>query len=131
MKGLPAAAFLLAVSLPAAAENWRPLYEDDAIGVSVDTASLSRREQFVVFREREFFHKPELDPASMRPVQEVRYLRQADCALRKLSTLSRAAFSAQGVMVQYEATKPEAATWELPRTGRELRLLEVVCGPAS
>lgn len=126
------AAVLLAASLPATGTggNWQLIYEDAAISVSLDAASLSRREPVASFREREFLRIPELDQASMRPVQEIRYLRQADCAARKLGTLSRAVFSAQGVMVHYEARKPEAVNWEAPGSAREIRLLEAVCGPA-
>lgn len=128
---LAAAAFLAGV-LPAAAagEAWQPLYEDGAISVWIDAASLSRREQTWVFRERESLHMPLLDEASMRRIQEIRYLRQADCASHQLSTLSRAEFSEQGVLVHYEARRPDAAHWETPSSSRELRLLEAVCGQA-
>lgn len=128
---LAAAAFLAGV-LPAAAaaEAWQPLYEDGAVSVWIDAASLSRREQTWVFRKRESLRKPALDEASMRRIREIRYLRQADCAAQQLSTLSRAEFSEQGVLVRYEARRPDAAVWEAPISSRELRLLEAVCGQA-
>ena len=128
----PLAAFLLACLVPpaSAGEDWQKLYEDGAISVSVDAASLSRRGQNWVFRERELMREPQLDPASMRRIREIRFLRQADCAAHRLNTLSRAEFSEHGVMVHYEARRAEEAAWDGPRSGRELRLLLAVCGPA-
>jgi hypothetical protein len=122
---------MLGAMLPAGAdEAWRQLYVDAAVSVSIDASSLSRREQTWVFRERELLHAPALDQASMRRIREIRYLRQADCAANRLSTLSLAVFSEHGVMVHYEARQPEAALWDAPRSSREVRLLEAVCGPA-
>lgn len=131
MKACLATLVLLGATTSAGAgEVWQPLYEDEVISVAIDAASLSRREQVRVFRERESLRKPVLDQASMRRVQEIRYLRQVDCTTQQLSTLSRAEFSEHGVLVFYEAKRPEAAAWEDPRTSREVRLLEAVCGMA-
>lgn len=131
MKGLATLLLSLVPCLQAfAAEDWKPLYEDATITVAVDAASLDRGEPIRLFRERESLHQPELDQASMRKVHEKRYLRQADCANRQLSTLSHIEFSEHGVLVFYEARQPGSVDWAAARTAREIRLLEAVCGPA-
>lgn len=133
MKNFFALAILPAVILPAAAragEAWQPLYEDGLIRVAIDAASLSRASQAVRFREREVLLKPAMDPAAMRPIREIQYRRQADCASRRLSVLSRAVFSEQGTLMLYESVQPAAANWSTPQTERELKLLDAVCGAA-
>lgn len=133
MKKFFALAVLPAAILPAAVwagEAWQPLYEDGLIRVAIDVASLSRASQAVRFREREIFLKPLMDPAAMRPIREIQYRRQADCASRRLSVLSRAVFSKQGALMHYEAIQPAVASWGAPRTERELKLLDAVCGAA-
>lgn len=131
MKSHLATLVLLGVSLQVfAAEDWRQLYEDAAVTVAVNVDSLGDGERIRMFRERESLRQPELDQASMRKVQEKRYLRQADCASRQLRTLSHIEFSEHGVLVFYEARQPGAANWQAPHTAREIRLLEAMCGPA-
>lgn len=131
MKACLVMAVLLAIGQPAmAGEAWQPVYEDGLISVAIDAASLSREKQSVVFREREIMLRAAMDPATMRKIQETQYRRQADCAGRRISLLSRAVFSEQGSLIHYEANRPAAANWEMPKTGRELKLLEAVCGTA-
>jgi hypothetical protein len=113
-----------------AAEDWQPVYEDASIRVAIDTASLSRSEPNVMFREREVVRQPKMDPAAMRKIQEIQYRRRVDCAHRRLSVLSRAVFSEQGTLMHYEATRPFIADWVAPQSERELRLLDTVCGQA-
>lgn len=117
--------------LPAAGEAgeaWQPVYADASISVSVDTASLNPQGHAVSFRERETLREPKMDSASMRRIQEIQYRRNADCAGRKLGTLSRAEFSEKGTLVSYEAINPGAVTQEPARSDRELKVLEAVCG---
>jgi len=133
MKKFFALAVLPAAILPGTAragETWQPLYEDGLISVAIDAASLSRINQTVRFRERETLLKPAVDPAAMRPIQEIQYRRQADCDGRRLSVLSRAVFSRQGALMHYEAVRPATANWDAPQTEREIRLLDAVCGAA-
>lgn len=131
MKKCLATAALLSIVLPAmAGEAWQPVYEDGLVSVAIDTASLSREKQSVKFREREIMLKPAIDPATMRRIQEIQYRRQADCTGRRISLLSRTVFSEQNSLIHYEANRPAATSWEPPQTGREFKLLEVVCGPA-
>jgi hypothetical protein len=113
-----------------AGESWQAVYADESTIVSIDTASVAVTKPLVSFREREVMLQPRIDPASMRHIQEIQSRRQADCASRSLSVLSRMAFSEQGTLVYYEATRPSAARWETPQSEREIRLLESACGPA-
>lgn len=127
-----AAAMVLGLSPPAAVadETWRLLFADAFSGISIDQASLGWQEQIRVFRERESLHAPMIDKASMRRILEIRYLRQADCTAGGLRSLSRAVFSEHGVLVEYEATRPDAAVWNLPISDSEFKLFEAVCAAA-
>ena len=113
-----------------AGESWQAVYEDGSVIVSIDTASVAGAKPLVSFREREILLQPRIDPASMRRIQEIQTRRQADCASRGFSVLSRAAFSEQGTLVYYESTRPGAARWETPQSERDIKLLESACGPA-
>jgi hypothetical protein len=131
-KYLHLAVLLLCMRLPAAQadEAWQLVYEDASLSASIDTANISRQAQMVIFREREILHKPELDPATMRKIQETQYRLQVNCTSRRLRELSRAVFSEQGALMHYEATSPAKAHWEAPQSEKDLKLLEAVCGPA-
>lgn len=118
------------LSMAQAGESWQTVFEDAAVSVAIDNASIRRQSQIAVFRERRVMLKPEIDQASMRRVQEIQYRRQVDCAGRMLSELSRAVFSEQGALIHYEANLPVQAKWESPQSGKDLKLIEMVCRPA-
>lgn len=113
-----------------AEEVWQQVFADETRVVSVDAASFSRQKQRVVFRERHVLLPPQADPESLRKIAEVQYRRMADCAGRKLTVLSRAAFSETNALVHYEAVLVGKANWIVPRSALENSLLVRACGAA-
>lgn len=128
--GRIACGLLLAGVMSAArgGEAWQAVYEDAAVRVAVDAASIRREKQTVVFRERHALTVAEVDPESLRRIVEIQYRRLADCGKKRLAVLSRAMFSEQDALVHYEAAKPDRLNWLAPRNEREIRLYEWVCG---
>lgn len=128
---LALSALLIGISPKAqAGEAWQTVFEDASVSVAIDSASIRREKKIAVFRERHILRNQEVDMASLRRIQEIQYRRQADCSRRSLSELSRAVFSEQGALMQYEANHPSQVKWEAPRSGRDIKLIEAVCGLA-
>lgn len=125
-----AAGWLLAVMMGTAhgGEAWQAVYEDAMVQVAVDTASIRRDGQNVMFRERHVLIAAEVDPESLRRIVEVQYRRLADCHKKRLAVLSQARFSEQDALVHYVASRPEKLNWLPPRSKQEIRLYEWVCG---
>ena len=111
-----------------AQEAWKQVFMDETLVVSVDVASFSRQKQNVIFRERHVLSPPQTDPDSLRKIVEIQYRRMANCVDRKLAVLSRAAFSENNALLQYEAFRVGKAKWIVPRSVLENSLLISVCG---
>ncbi len=109
-------------------EAWLAIYEDAAVRVAVDAASIRRDKQTVSFRERHAAAVVEVDPESLRRIVEVQYRRVADCRKKRLAVLSQAMFSEQDALVRYEAAHPGRLNWLAPRNEQEIRLYEWACG---
>lgn len=112
------------------AESWQLVAKDAAASVWVDLASLTRQNQHVVFRERHILIAPQIDPESLRKISEIQYRRLADCQGRKLAVLSRAVFTGNIALVQYEAVHPSRAVLYFPQSDQDQRTLVMVCGAA-
>ncbi len=111
-------------------EAWQFVFEDASVSVAIDSANIRRENQVAIFRERQVLIKPELDQSSLRHVREIQYRRQAHCGQKTLSELSRAVFSDEGALIHYQARNPAQAKGEAAQSGREVKLIEAVCGPA-
>lgn len=98
------------------------------VRMAVDTASIRRDKQKVMFRERHVLVATEVDAESLRRIVEVQYRRLADCRKKQLAVLSQAKFSEQDALVHYEASRPEKLNWLAPRSEQEIRLYEWACG---
>lgn len=125
--------FLLMATLATgagAAESWQLVFEDDALGIAIDTGSFSREKQRVIFRERHVLKIPQTDPASLRRISELQYRKIADCSGRQVAVLSRAAFSENSALIRYEAVQASKARWSTPQSDQENRVFVRVCGPA-
>ncbi|NWG39437.1 MAG: hypothetical protein HXY27_05670 [Hydrogenophilaceae bacterium] len=116
-----------AVSLAHAGEAWQPVYEDEAVRVSIDSASISRNGQIVMFRERHALARAEIDQTSLRRIVEIQIRRAVDCRKRRFAIQSKAMFTEQDSMVRYEASRPEKPNWQPPQNEQEVRVYEWVC----
>jgi hypothetical protein len=115
------------VGIAQAGEAWRLVYEDAAMRVAVDMASIQRESQGVTIRERHRLAIAEIDGESLRRVVEIQYRRAVDCENQRLAVLSRAMFSDHDALVHYEAARPANLQWTTPGNERESRLYEWVC----
>ena len=109
-----------------ASGQWRAISETPAETISVELGSLERGADRVSFRVRHTLRDGQVDPSSRRPMREILLKRVADCRSRRVATLSRAVFSDNDAMINYEAVRPAQAEW-LPVTQQD-PLFNLVCG---
>jgi hypothetical protein len=119
-------ASLLAMPTWAADGTWRVTRETPAEVVAIDLASFQRSAALVSFRVRHTLRGGQIDPGSLRPVREVLARRVADCAARRIATLSRAVFSDGDALIDHQATRLRQAVWQ-PLAPDDV-LFRQVCG---
>jgi hypothetical protein len=102
-----------ALSMPVwAGGKWQVVSETPAETISVELSSLERSASRVSFRVRHTLRDGQIDPGSRRPVREILVKRMVDCSTRRVATLSRAVFSNDDAMINYQATRMAQAEWQ-------------------
>jgi hypothetical protein len=94
--------------------------------VTIDLSRLERIAGRVSFHERRVMRGRQLHPGSLRPMREVLSRRVADCSVRRVATLSRAIFSDEDALIEYQATRLGQAIWQPLSPGDPL--LGQLCG---
>jgi hypothetical protein len=107
--------------------QWQVLSESPAETISVELSSLERGAERVSFRVRYALRDGQVDPSSRRPVREILVKRMVDCSTRRVATLSRAVFSNDDAMINYQAVRMAQVEWQaMPKQDP---LFKLACEP--
>ena len=107
--------------------QWRVVSDTPAETISVELSSLERGADRVSFRLRHALRDGQVDQSSRRPVREILAKRMVDCSTRRVATLSRAVFSNDDAMINYQAVRMAQAEWQaMPKDDP---LFKLVCKP--
>lgn len=116
------------LALPAWANGrWQVMAVSPVEIISVELTSLERGVDFVSFRVRHALSDGKIDPSSQRPVREILAKHMVDCRSGRVATLSRAVFSDNDAMINYQAVLPIKAEWQAMTLDDPL--FKLVCGP--
>lgn len=97
----------------AANGRWEVVVESPAETIALEVSSLDRVADRVSFRLRQVPRDAQFDASSRRPVREILLKHMVDCRSRRMATLSRAVFSDNDAMINYQAVRPLKAEWAL------------------
>jgi hypothetical protein len=100
------------MAMPAWANGpWQVVRDTPAEVIAIDLSSIQTSPSHVGFRERHTLRGGQTDPGSMRPMREVLVKQMIDCRGRRIALLSRAVFSDDDAMINYQAVQPRLAQW--------------------
>ena len=94
--------------------------------VSLGLSSLERDADMVSWRQRHTMRHEFFNLGSVRPIREVLAKRVIDCGRNRAATLSRAVFSDNDALIDYQATRPKQAAWQ--PISRDAPLYRLACG---
>lgn len=115
------------LALPAWSNGqWQVMTETPAETTSIELSSLERGGDHASFRVRHALRDGRVDPGSQRPMREILTKRRVDCRSRRVATLSRAVFSDNDAMINYQAVHPGKAEWQAMTLDDPL--FKLVCG---
>lgn len=115
------------LACPAVANGrWQVMAESTSETTSIELSSIERAANRVSFRVRHALRDGQLDPNTQRPMREILAKRMVDCRNRRVATLSRAVFSDNDALIQYQAVHPAKAEW-MAMTADD-PLFKLVCG---
>ncbi|MBT9591099.1 MAG: hypothetical protein IV089_09345 [Thiobacillus sp.] len=100
------------LACPAVANGqWQVMTESPSETLSIELSSIARAANRVSFRVRHALRDGQVDPNTQRPMREILAKRMVDCRTRRVATLSRAVFSDNDALIDYQAVRPVQAEW--------------------
>ena len=116
-----------ALACPAVANGrWQVIAESPSETTSLELSSIERTAHRVRFRVRHALREGQIDLNTQRPMREILLKRMVDCRSRRVATLSRAVFSDNDALINYQAAQPAKAEWTAMTADDPLFTL--VCG---
>jgi len=115
------------LAYPAVANGqWQVMAVTPSETTSIELSSIARVANRVSFRVRHSLRDGQMDLITQRPMREILTKRMVDCHTRRVATLSRAVFSDNDALINYQAAQPVKAEWAAMTADDPL--FKLVCG---
>lgn len=106
--------------------RWQVLAESPSETTLLELSGIERTANRVSFRVRHSLRDGRIDLNTQRPMREILLKRMVDCQSRRVATLSRAVFSDNDALINYQAAQPAKAEWTAMTADDPL--FKLVCG---